>query len=210
MSFLRPEAVRLIRLGAEPVIYTVIAGAFVWKGIALIGAGVWIAGGLMLLPGLLAALAALGAIARALVAHRSARAGPGIVAVHEGRITYMGPYGGGAIAIDTLTRVDIVTDPQSSFVTGARWEMTDETGQRLSVPVSAANAEALLDVLGGLPGFSNLTAVRALQGESAGRRGIWRRANAPPGALTPLPGESGYLQTPGSAGTPPGRQPPLQ
>lgn len=210
MSFLRPEAVAAIRLYAEPIIYAVITAAFLWKGAALIGAGAWIAGILMLVPGLLAALAVLGAIERALVAHRSARAGPGIVTVEEGRITYLGPYGGAAMAVDALMRIDIVTDPESSFASDARWEMTDETGQRLSIPASAANAGALLDVLGGLPGFSNLTAIRALHGDQAGRRAIWHRHVAPLDEIRPPPGGHGFPQMPGSAETPPGRLPPRQ
>ena len=175
MSFIRPEAAAAIRRYAEPAFYAAIAGACFWKGIAAAGGGNWL-GLALLLPGALAAFAAIGTAERALVARRSARAGPGIVSVQEGRISYLGPYGGASVAIDTLVRIDIVTDRLSGFARGARWELTDEEGQRLSIPASAANADALLDVLGGLPGFNNMAVVLAMQGESQGRRPVWRRA----------------------------------
>lgn len=173
MSFLRPEAVAAVRRGAEPVLYAAIAGLCLWKAISLAGAGAWL-GLALLVPGALAAFAALGTAERALVARRSARAGPGIVSVQEGRISYLGPHGGATVAVDGLMQVDIVSDPGGRFAQGARWELTDETGQSLAIPASAANADALLDVLGGLPGFNNMAVVLAMQ-ERRGRRAVWRR-----------------------------------
>jgi hypothetical protein len=122
--------------------------------------------------GALAAFAALGTAERALVARRSARSGPGIVSVQEGRISYLGPHGGATVAVDALVRVDIVAGDGHA---GARWELTDETGQRLSIPASAAHAETLLDALGGLPGFNNMAVVLAMRAETASRSPIWRR-----------------------------------
>lgn len=174
MSFFRPEAVGVLRRYAEPTVYVAIAAAFLWKGLTLIGAGAWI-GLALLVPGALAVLAAVGAIGRSVASWRSARAGPGVVGIEEGRITYLGPHGGATVAIDSLVRIDIVTERASSFAHGARWELTDEEGQRMSIPAAAVNAEALLDVLGALPGFSNMTATLALGDWSDGRRQVWRR-----------------------------------
>ena len=177
MSFIRPEAAAAIRRYAEPALYAAIAGLCFWKGLSLAAGGILI-GLALLLPGALAALAALGTAERALVVRRSIRAGPGVVSVQEGRISYLGPHGGATVAIDALVRIDIVSDRGSAFACGARWELTDEDGQRLSIPASAANAGALLDVLGGLPGFNNMAVVLAMRGEAEGRRHVWRRRPA--------------------------------
>ncbi len=174
MSFLRPEAVAALARYAEPAFYAALAGAFLWKGVSLVGGGDWI-GLALLVPGALAAFAALGTAERALVSRQSARAGPGVVSVREGRISYLGPHGGATVAIDALVRVDILHDAGSAFSADARWELTDEDGQRLSIPAGAANAEALLDVLGGLPGFNNMAVVLAMQATGPDRRAIWRR-----------------------------------
>ena len=176
MSFIRPEAAAALRRYGEPAIYAAIAGLCLWQAVSLLADGDWI-GLAPLALGAVAAFAVLGTAERALVARRSARAGPGIVAVQEGRISYFGPHGGSSVAVDALVRVDIVSGDSApdDAVESARWELTDETGQLLAVPASAANAEALLDVLGGLPGFNNMAVVLAMQSENAGRSSIWRR-----------------------------------
>lgn len=173
MSFLRPEAVATVRRYAEPALYAAIAAFFLWRGTAHLAAGSWL-GAALLLPGALAALAALGAVERALVARRSAVAGPGVVRVQEGRISYLGPHGGAVVAVDALVRIDIVSDAAAS-AGGTRWELVDDEGQRLSIPASAADADRLLDVLGGLPGFNNMAVVLAMRDDASGRRPVWRR-----------------------------------
>jgi hypothetical protein len=177
VSFFRPEVLELLRRFGEPALYAGVAAFFLWKGVALLAAGAWI-GLAALALGLAAAFAVLGTAERALVARRAARAGPGIVAVQEGRISYFGPHGGATVAVDAIVRVDIVTEYPAYDDThsGARWELTDEIGHRLSIPASAANAGALLDVLGGLPGFNNMAVVLAMRADEPGRTAIWRRA----------------------------------
>lgn len=178
MSFLRPEAVAAVRRYAEPVVYAAIASALAWKGIGLIGRGAWIGLAPLVLAGL-AAIAAIGTAERALVARRSVRAGPGIVSVQEGSITYFGPHGGASMALDTLVRVDILRSG-GRFAPETRWELTDEAGERLSIPAGAANAGTLVDVLGGLPGFSNMAVVLAMEAGGPDRRPVWRREPGPP------------------------------
>jgi hypothetical protein len=171
VSFVRPEAARAIRHYAEPALYAAIAAFCLWKAVSLLAGGSWI-GLAPLAVGAIAAFAVLGTAERALVARRSARSGPGIVWVQEGRIGYFGPHGGATVAVDALVRVDIIAgdDPSES-----RWELTDESGQRLSIPASAAQAETLLDALGGLPGFNNMAVVLALEADTPGRSAVWRR-----------------------------------
>jgi hypothetical protein len=172
VSFVRPEVAEAIRRYGEPAIYAAIAALCLWKGVALLAAGAWIGLAPMAL-GLVAAFAVLGTAERALVARRSAAAGPGIVTVQEGRISYFGPHGGATVAVDALVRVDIVTGDDDAG--DARWELTDEMGKRMSIPAGAANAGTLLDVLGGLPGFNNMAVVLAMRAEEPGRTPIWRR-----------------------------------
>ncbi len=181
MSFVRPEAAAALRRYGEPAVYAAVAALCLWKGVTLLAGGGWI-GLAPLAIGGLAAFAVLGTAERALVARRSASAGPGVVTVQEGRISYFGPHGGASVAVDALVRVDIVAadvPAGGSFAEEAGrntyWELTDEAGERLAVPASAANAEALLDVLGGLPGFNNMAVVLAMQAESPSRSPIWRR-----------------------------------
>lgn len=184
MSFVRPEAAEKLLLYGEPAAYAAVAVLCLWKGVALLSAGAWT--GLALLAlGAVAAFAVLGTAERALVARRSATAGPGIVSVQEGRISYFGPHGGASMAVDALVRVDIVSDMDPHGAAGhageTRWELTDEAGDRLSVPAGAANAAALLDVLGGLPGFNNMAVVLAMQAGKPGQSTVWRRPPRPPG-----------------------------
>jgi hypothetical protein len=178
VSFVRPEAAAALRRFGEPAAYAAVAALCLWKGLALLTGGAWV-GLAVLALGALAAFAVLGTAERALVARRSAPAGPGIVSVQEGRISYLGPRGGGSVAVDALVRVDILAagDP----IGEARWELTDEAGQRLAIPASAANAGALLDVLGGLPGFNNMAVVLAMGSEAPGRSVVWRRPVRLPG-----------------------------
>lgn len=171
MSLVRPEAVEAIRRYAEPAIFGLVAALCLWKSVALLAAGAWI-GLAPLALGLLAAFATLGTAERALVARRSASAGPGIVTVQEGRISYFGPHGGATVAVDALVGIDIVIEGEPAV---ARWELTDEIGKRLAIPASAANAGALLDVLGGLPGFNNMAVVLAMGATEPDRTPIWRR-----------------------------------
>jgi hypothetical protein len=178
VSFVRPEAAAAVRRYAEPAIYAALAALGLWKGVTLLAAGGWI-GLAPLALGAAAAFAALGTAERALVARRSAHAGPGVVAVHEGRISYLGPHGGSSMAVDALVRIDIVAGDEA-LAMGARWELTDEAGERLVIPASAANAGALLDALGALPGFNNMAVVLAMRAEGAERSAVWRRpARAP-------------------------------
>ena len=171
MSFVRPEAARAIRRYAEPAAYAAIAALCLWKSVSLLAAGSWIGLAPLALGGL-AAFAVLGTAERAMVARRSALAGPGMVSLQEGRISYFGPHGGASVAVDALVRVDIVAGDGAS---GARWELTDEAGQRLSIPASAAQAETLLDALGGLPGFNNMAVVLAMEAGTPRRSPVWRR-----------------------------------
>jgi hypothetical protein len=174
MSFIRPEALATIRRFGEPVFFAVIAGVCFWKGATLIGKGSWFG----LLPIAIFALcsfAVIGTVERALVSRRSGRNGPGVVSIHEGRISYFGPEGGAVLALDALTSVDIMTNDLGPWEDDVHWVLRDEMGQMVTIPASAANADTLLDTLGGLPGFDNMAVVLAMGSTENAEFRIWRR-----------------------------------
>lgn len=98
------------------------------------------------------AVAALGAVL-ALTAFRRMRfaqdiAAPGLVEVVEGEVRYFGPTFGGAISLDDLTELRLLT------LRGRRmWRLKQSDGQALLIPIDAAGAAALYDGFTSLPGM---------------------------------------------------------
>lgn len=174
MSFIRPEAVATLRRYGEPVFFAIIAGFCFWKGATLLGAGSWF-GLLPMAIFMISSLAVVGTIERALVSRRSGSNGPGVVSIQEGRISYFGPDGGAVLAFDALISVDITTNDLGPWEIDLHWVLSDEIGQTVAIPASAANAEALLDTLGGLPGFDNMAVVVAMGSTENANFRIWRR-----------------------------------
>lgn len=174
MSFLRPEAVNLLRRYAEPAIYAVLAVVLIREGYLSFRSGAWV-GLVVMAIGCVPALAVIGRIERAVIARRSETPGPGVVGVEEGRISYFGPFGGGVMAIDALVGVAIRTTDAGPFAEDIFWELTDETGVQVLIPTGAENAAALLDVLEVLPGFKTMAVVHAMGSTENARFQIWRR-----------------------------------
>lgn len=154
---IRPEALAALRRWREVILAT---------SLALIG--LWLATGHgALLPGAGLVLIALAA-AWALSAWRRLRfaqdiAAPGFVEVVEGEVRYFGPTFGGAVSLDDLTEIRLLT------LRGRRmWRLKQADGQALLVPVDAAGAEALYDGFTSLPGLDMgavLAALTPAQGE---------------------------------------------
>ena len=128
-----------------------------WREVAFGAAvgllGIWVAtrgGPVLLALGL--AIAALGA-GLALTAFRRMRfaqdiAAPGLVEVVEGEVRYFGPTFGGAVSLDDLTELRLLT------LRGRRvWRLKQSDGQALLVPIDAAGADALYDGFTSLPGL---------------------------------------------------------
>ena len=169
---IRPEAAAALRRWGEAGVGVValILGAWLWFGHA----------GLPALFGL--ALAALGAVLT-LAGIRHARfatgaEAPGVVEVVEGRIAYLGPVTGGAMALDLIVEVAFRRAVRGE----AFWRLTDVEGKTLFIPEGARGGEALLDALAPLPGFDAGEMVRAVRRRRPGLAVVWRRS-APP-ALT--------------------------
>lgn len=166
--------------------------AALWRWREVIGAGVvaalglWIAaqGGYLLVPvGLLVAALGAGLAVQGWRRLRFVQGGdsPGVVAVDEGQISYMGPQLGGFVSVPELEELRLIT------LRGRRlWRLRQVDGQVLLIPVDAAGAAGLFDVFATLPGMDMAALLSALepQGEGGGRGlvageqmvVIWRRA----------------------------------
>jgi hypothetical protein len=92
--------------------------------------------------------------------------------VLEGQVTYFGPFGGGSVSADDLSRIEL--DP----VGGASpsWVVTAGFGDSLRIPVDAAGAEALFDVFAGLPGLDTESMLKSLETPPGRRVTVWERA----------------------------------
>ncbi len=169
MSFIRPDVARALARRRE---------ALVALGVALFG--LWLAqlGGpiMLVLGGLVTATGLLMAV----FAWRRQRFrleidAPGVVSVDEGRITYLGPITGGAVALRELVEVEVIDLP------GPRrcWRLRQADNQMLLVPLAAAGAEALYDHFAALPGMETRALMSALEGEAHPARQIWQRSLVP-------------------------------
>ncbi|GEM_PF-56580 len=97
---------------------------------------------------------------------------PGVVEVLEGRIAYLGPETGGAVALSELSRIEIRVLPGGGAARGRCWRLRQQDGQTLMIPLAARGAADLYDLFAALPGMSD----RALQGALTGPdRVIWSR-----------------------------------
>lgn len=144
-------------------------------------------GGLLLILGVTWALTSFGLlrwlgvaliiIAIALIAaglqrarFRQGEGGQGVVDVDEGQVTYFGPLGGGAIALESLTRLELHPDGKP-----AHWALYQPGQPVLFIPVNAEGAEALFDVFTALPGMHTERVLAALRADSQTPVQIWSK-----------------------------------
>ncbi|MDD9921218.1 MAG: hypothetical protein OXQ92_02910 [Boseongicola sp.] len=163
MSFVRPEVQSTLKRWSEPLagLALIAAGSFLLTGP---GRGRFILGLLFLGLGL---LFVFWGIQRA--RFHSDGGGVGVVEVDERQISYFSPAMGGALALEDLTRVAVVP-PHA-------WELSDISGQRLTIPVDAKGADALFETLVALPGFSAVRLSNAAQSPPSERTIIWSRSH---------------------------------
>jgi hypothetical protein len=107
---------------------------------------------------------------QALRGRLGAGAGPGLVAVREARVGYMGPDSGGAADLDALISVEMAHRPG-----GAVWLLRAAGAPAIAIPVGAQGAEALLDALAPLPGFDPAAVAAALDAPPGAHVILWRR-----------------------------------
>lgn len=173
MSFFRPEAMAAVVRWREVFVAAVI-----------IALGVWIAArpGGMIVTGFGYVLIGLGAVAMVPAVRRArfmrAGDGPGVVQIDEGRILFMGPETGGAMALDDLSVLSVRRDRDGATA----WVLADAT-QLLVIPLDAADADALFDAFAALPGLNIDRLITAVQSRTHGSQRLWARDH--PLALTP-------------------------
>lgn len=172
-GFLRPEAIRFLARWREVGIGICVALASLY--------------GIVTLHGITFYLALVGVpIAIALIWEGVYRArlpelwfGPGLVEVDERQITYFGPYGGQAISVDALTRVEIVTSDLGPFEGDIVWVLHSEDAPPLSIPAGATGAQRIHDALLALPGMDFRRIVEAMGSVENRLFVIWQRADQP-------------------------------
>ncbi|KQI68246.1 hypothetical protein AN189_10465 [Loktanella sp. 3ANDIMAR09] len=96
--------------------------------------------------------------------------GPGIVALDEGRLVYMGPLTGGAMDVADLIRLEL--EPQA--LPAPHWILTGAGGQRLEIPVNAEGSEQLFDVFAALPGIKTQAMLDVLARTPDARIVVWQ------------------------------------
>jgi hypothetical protein len=172
-GFFRPEAVAVVTRWREVGVALAIAALGLW--IALRPGGVIVTGfGYVLIA--LGAVALVPALRRARFV--SGGQGPGVVQVDEGRITYMGPVTGGAMALDDLKVLSVRRDGDDR----PAWVLADAS-QLLVIPVDAVGADALFDAFAALPDVKLDRLIAAVQSRTRGSQRVWVRDR--PLALTP-------------------------
>ena len=161
----------------EVLLTGVLAGWFIWVFASRLWRGDGWGTALFALPALLLALWFLAAFRRLALKGRDPQ-GAGLVRLDEGRIGYLGPLGGGFVALDALIRIEAIGQGRERS-----WHLVPEDGLALIIPVDAPGAEGLGDLLTALPGFSLAAAAEAIgRGEGRGhgprRIVIWQRPGA--------------------------------
>lgn len=165
MSFVRPEVAAGLHRWRETLAGSAAAVLGLWLVVTAYGAGFLIGCGL-LVGG--SALAVAG-VQRA--RFRSPADGPGIVRIDEGRVLYLGPWGGGSVALDRLGWLEL----QPSGRARPDWVLIEEDGTRLEVPADALGAEALFDIFAALPGLRTEEMLGLLRAPVRERTPVWTR-----------------------------------
>jgi hypothetical protein len=165
MSFIRPDAARMIRRWREALV-----------GIAVLILGLlWVFGrpGLLQFIGypvcLIGVIFIIIGIQRA--RFRTADDGAGAVQVDEGQITYFGPLTGGATALADMERLTLDRNLKP-----AHWRLDSPGTPALLIPVNAAGSDALFDAFATLPGLRTermLTELNTTQNQAVV---IWERS----------------------------------
>lgn len=165
MSFIRPEAARLIRRWREAL-----------AGLAVLALGLlWVFGrpGLLQLLGYPVALIGLVFIWMGLqrARFRMIETGAGAVQVDEGEITYFGPLTGGASALADLDRLTL-----DRSLKPPHWRLESNGTPALLIPVNAAGSDALFDAFATLPGLRTERMLNELATTATHAIVIWERA----------------------------------
>ncbi|MDP5348397.1 MAG: hypothetical protein NWT12_05710 [Paracoccaceae bacterium] len=172
MSFLRPEALSLLRRWRSVLGGAAVAAIGLWWIATSFGVLHWI-GWAVLVAGLALAFTGLQRIRFA-----TGQDGPGVVSITEGQVAYFGPLTGGVVALSELVRLEIDHGAKP-----AHWRLHQGGQPMLEIPLSAQNAAALFDVFASLPGLSTERLLAQMRPHGAHIVVIWQR-DAPLARLT--------------------------
>ncbi len=96
--------------------------------------------------------------------------GQGVVTFIEGQITYFGPYSGGVVTIEDMTRIQLKT------IAGLKSWVIDQPAQApLIIPTNAQGADQLFDAFAALPGMRIESMLSKLSNERELPVIIWQR-----------------------------------
>lgn len=151
MSFLRPEARRVLIRYREALIGGAVAAFGLWWAMGSLGAIKWI--------GLIICVIGLTILWSGLrqARIRTGRGGVGVVQLDERQVTYLAPVGGGFASLDDVRHIEIAKDRAGLAV----WRI-HSGGDLLVIPARAERAEILFDALTALPGADIDAAIRAI------------------------------------------------
>lgn len=169
MSFVRPEAASALARWSEVLASLLIVALGLW---AATGAG-W------LLQSLGVGILLIG-LGLAFTAFRRMQfgqfsGGVGVVDLDERQLSYFAAFDGGAVSLDMLARVTIITGPRQS---AAQWFFEEDGGGQLLIPANAAEADLLFDALAALPGVDYDAATKALSSRADQQHVIWSKERA--------------------------------
>lgn len=169
MSFVRPEIAAIARRWRESLVGLCALAFGVYLGLTgtlaakIVAAGLVVGGVLLIAAGLQRAR------------FRRGGAGPGVVALDEGRLSYFGPQAGGVMAVSDIVGVDLITGHD-----GSAWSLESAGSEVLLIPANAAGSEVLFDAFGALPGLEIAAVLNALETAAPGRVMIWARGRDVP------------------------------
>lgn len=170
---IRPEVIALFWRYSE-----------VLAALALAVLGLWATNGLGLFWNVIGAIMIGAGLGLAWTAWRKLRLtskdtnGPGVVEVDERQVTYFAPYEGGAVSINDLARVTIVTSDKGPKAGDIHWLLEENGGTRLLIPNSAEGAAQLFDALSPLKGINFEAAIRAMGSTANASFVIWAKDRA--------------------------------
>ncbi|MCT8158878.1 hypothetical protein KVX96_02145 [Pseudoruegeria sp. SHC-113] len=165
MSFVRKEVKSAIWRWRE----FLIGWLFAAVGVILIFRGLGFVPTLGIILGITGALLAYAGVQRA--RFRLGEGGPGVVHVNEGRIAYYGPFSGGAVSVDGLSKVELdpVPDP------APHWVLRGIESPPLFIPANAEGVDALFDVFSSIKNFPTEQMLRYLTQPPAHPVVIWQK-----------------------------------
>ena len=101
--------------------------------------------------------------------------GFGMVEVEERKITSVGPDTGGAVSLDDLSKVEIVSTRAAGYVDVTYWQLTDRWGNVLIIPAGAEGSDAMVDSFAALSGVKYDLIIAAMAAKDDAVFTIWKK-----------------------------------